>query len=271
MRVLIYAGSAPSREAVLGFGRPIVAHAATALTLVGTAGQRPLLQDAATRLAPPKGIPVELIAAERDPQRAILAAAARPHDLAIFGRFNRPLRRLLPGGRARSRVIAERLEPSVLRVQGEERPIRRILLASGGDHHTFRTAQGVARLAAPLGASVTLLHVLSQQSLVFERFGERRISLAQFLEGGSPEAVTLRDAAARLRSAGIAAEVRGRVGPVVDEILAELRAGDYDLLAIGAHRVASALDRLLLEDISGDLLDLSPLSTLVVKGEPAAG
>jgi nucleotide-binding universal stress UspA family protein len=53
------------------------------------------------------------------------------------------------------------------------------------------------------------------------------------------------------------------------EILAELQAGEYDLLAIGAHRVASALDRLLLEDISGDLLDLSPLSTLVVKGETA--
>jgi nucleotide-binding universal stress UspA family protein len=55
---------------------------------------------------------------------------------------------------------------------------------------------------------------------------------------------------------------------VIDEILSELRVGSYDLLVIGAHRVASALDRILLEDITGDLLDISPLPVLVVKNEP---
>jgi len=39
------------------------------------------------------------------------------------------------------------------------------------------------------------------------------------------------------------------------------------MLVIGAHRVASALDRILLEDITDDLLDVSPLPVLVVKGE----
>jgi nucleotide-binding universal stress UspA family protein len=33
--------------------------------------------------------------------------------------------------------------------------------------------------------------------------------------------------------------------------------------------VTSALDRILLEDITGDLLDSSPLPVLVVKGAPA--
>ena len=70
-----------------------------------------------------------------------------------------------------------------------------------------------------------------------------------------------------LNEQGVPAEVRGRVGPVLDEILSELRVGSYDLLVIGAHRVASALDRILLEDITDDLLDLSPLPVLMVKND----
>jgi nucleotide-binding universal stress UspA family protein len=173
-----------------------------------------------------------------DAQVAILAAAHKQsYDLVIVGRLHQALGRLLPGG-AHSKTIAKRLEPSVLRVHGPARPIERILLASGGDHHTFDDVTVTAQLARPLGASVTLMHVLSQQSLLFEGFPPREISVADFLNGPSPEARTLRE-------------------------------GSYDLLAIGAHRVTSALDRILLEDITGDLLDSSPLPVLVVKGAPA--
>jgi nucleotide-binding universal stress UspA family protein len=267
MRVLIYVGPAPSREAVITTGRPIVERVATSLTLVAGADHEALLRKSAEQLNPPAGLPLTLRALAGDAQQAILhAAAEQPYDLVIFGRLNQPLIRILPGARPRSRSIAQRLEPSVLRIQGTPRPLRRILLASGGDYHTFRTAGVVARIAAPLGATVTLLHILSQQSLVFEGFGGRRASIEQFLAGSSPEAATLRDAAELLDRAGVAAELRGRTGPVIDEVLGELRAGHYDLLAIGAHRVASALDRILLEDLTGDLLDLTPLSTLVVKG-----
>ncbi|HEX9371902.1 MAG TPA: universal stress protein, partial [Roseiflexaceae bacterium] len=174
------------------------------------------------------------------------------------------LGRLLPG--AHSKVIARQLEPSVLRVHGQVRPIRRILLASGGDFHTLGDASVAAQIAGPLGASVTMLHVLSQQSVVFEGFPGRRNLVEPFLAGRSPEASTLREAAALLAARGVSARVKGRVGPVLDEILAELRIGSYDLLVIGAHRVASALDRILLEDVTEDLLDVSPLPVLVVKG-----
>ena len=118
----------------------------------------------------------------------------------------------------------------------------------------------------PLGASITLLHVLSQQSLVFEGFPGRSLTVEDFLAGSTPEANTLRDAAALLRKRGVPTQLKGRVGPVIEEIMAELRIGGYDLLVIGAHQVASALDRILLEDITGDLLDISPLPVLVVKG-----
>ena len=272
MRILLYAGPAPSRDTVLQFSAQIVQHCATSLTLVsgGGAERRPLLEDAAARLSIPANVPVMLSALAGNSQTAILAAArAQPYDLVILGRLHQPLGRLLPG--AHSKAIAQRLEPSVLRVHGPVRPIRRLLISSGGDYHTFADVDVAAQIAGPLGAAATLLHVVSQQSLLFEGFQARRGTVESFLADDSSEAKTLRQATARLGERGVACELKGRVGPVLDEILAELRVGSYDMLVIGAHRVASALDRILLEDITNDLLDVSPLPVLVVKGEDSVG
>jgi nucleotide-binding universal stress UspA family protein len=268
MRILLYAGPAPSREAVLQFSGQIVQHCATALTLVSGGGteRRPLLEEAAARLHIPDHVPVTLSALAGNAQAAILAAGrAQPYDLVILGRLHQPLGRLLPG--VRSKAIAQRLEPSVLRIHGPARLIRRILISSGGDFHTYADVDIAAQIAGPLGASATLLHVVSQQSLLFEGFQARRGTIDRWLADDSSEATTLRQATAMLRERGVPCELKGRVGPVLDEILAELRFGSYDMLVIGAHRVASALDRILLEDITDDLLDVSPLPVLVVKGE----
>jgi nucleotide-binding universal stress UspA family protein len=225
-----------------------------------------LLEDAAVRLGVPDHVPVTFSALPGNSQAAILAAArAQFYDLVILGRLRQPLGRLLPG--AHSKAIAQRLEPSVLRVHGPTRQIRRILISSGGDYHTFADVDVAAQIAGPLGAAATLLHVVSQQSLLFEGFQTQQVNVERFLADDSSEARTLRQATNMLRERGVACELKGRVGPVLDEILAELRVGRYDMLVIGAHRVASALDRILLEDITGDLLDVSSLPVLVVKGE----
>jgi nucleotide-binding universal stress UspA family protein len=270
MRMLIYAGPAAAREQVLDFCSELVQRAATSLTLVtgGGAERAVLLEDAVEHLSVPTSVPVTLRALTGDAQQAImLAAEQQQYDLVIFGRLTRPLADLLP--KAASKGVISRLQPSVLRVHGPPRPIRRILLASGGDYHTFEDVSVAARLALPLGAEITIVHIVAPQSLIFEGFGERQLSIEEFLVGSSPEANTLRTASALLRQRGIPVRVRGRSGPVLEELLSEIRSGSYDLIVVGAHRIASPLDRILLEDISGDLFDISPLPVLVVKGHQA--
>jgi nucleotide-binding universal stress UspA family protein len=267
MRLLIYAGPAVSRDQVIDFCKEIGQQVAVSVTLVTGGGPErvSLLEDAARRLKLPSNVPLLLRALPGDPHQAIIAAAEeQAYDLVIFGRLNRPLGRLMPG--PRSKAIAQKLQPSVLRVHGQVGLVRHILIASGGDYHTFEDVSVAARLAGPLGAAVTIVHIVSQQSLIFEGFGSRQISVNEFLAGPSPEASTLRNASALLRQRGITTTVKGRSGPVLDELLDEIRSGTYDLLVVGAHRIASPLDRILLEDITGELLDLSPLPVLVVKG-----
>ena len=68
-----------------------------------------------------------------------------------------------------------------------------------------------------------------------------------------------------LRQRNVPTLVKVRCGAILDEILAEVQDNGYEMLVIGAHHVASPLDRILLEDITGDLLDLCPIPVLVVK------
>jgi nucleotide-binding universal stress UspA family protein len=68
-----------------------------------------------------------------------------------------------------------------------------------------------------------------------------------------------------LNQAGVQAEIKVRVGLVIDEIVAELQEGGYDLLVIGAHRSQGLVERLLLEDVTADILGHSPVPVLVVK------
>jgi nucleotide-binding universal stress UspA family protein len=266
MKILLYAGAAPWRDLVLQFSTQIVHHAASALTLIATNEREAdaLLHDAAERLQVPAHLPVEQLTMPGDAQQAILAAAQQAaYDLVIFGRLNRPLKRLLPG--PRSKTIAQRLAPSVLRVHGSVGPIRRILLASGGNYHTLTNARALVPLAAALNAEVTVLHVLSQEQICFELIPDTPTAQEDFPHSDRPEATVLRETVDLLHQQGVNARLRIRIGLVVNEVLAELAPGGYDLLVIGRHRAGSTLDRMLLENISSTLLDSSPLPVLLVK------
>lgn len=266
MNLLIYAGPGPWRDEALATAAQFAGQIATSVTLVTGGGIRnaELLDDAVARLGLPPDMAINRRVVEGAPQEAILMVAGETmYDLVIFGRLQRPLERLLP--LRRSDALTRRLRTAVLRVSGPVRPIRRILLASGGDQHTFATARYAALLATPPGASVTLLHVVSQQSVVFEAPAPLAADEAAFLAGETQEADTLRRAAAWLRERGITVAIRVRFGLVLDEILAELHEGDYDILAVGTHHAAGPLDRVLLEDLTGDLLDRCPRTVLVAR------
>ncbi len=261
MRVVIYAGPTPSYDAVMSFATPLLRHIASSVTLIsgGGVGNEPLLRTAQAELDLPRSIPTILRIHEGDAVAALIwEAGLHDSDLVIIGRLQPSLQRIILG--RRSKRLAQRLDVAVIRVQGRITPIRRILLASSGDTGTIEHARYLSQMAKPLGASVTLLHVVSEQPLIFESHAP---DVAEFLNGESEAAMVLREAAAVLRGAAIATEVVVRMGPVVDCVVELAR--EHDLLMIGAHRAGSRLDRMLLEDLAGDILDLSPIPVLVGK------
>lgn len=195
---------------------------------------------------------------------ALLAEAhAGDYDLAVFGpmreRWSRWMRL-----RARTSLSAQ-LPISSLLVRGTARSISRVLICAGGDKTIVADAHLTARLARRVGAVATVLHVLSQMPMVYGMHTPDERATEAFAATGAPEVANMTQAVDVLRGSGVQAEIKVRLGLVIEEIVGELQAGAYDLLVVGAHRSQSLVERLLLEDVSEDLLGQSPVPVLVVK------
>ena len=127
-------------------------------------------------------------------------------------------------------------------------------------------ARMTAALFGPLHGQATVLHIVSQMPLMFNRDQRNPDYLAELVM--SENTLVNRNIAAvqtLLSEAGVDAKIRIRVGMVVEQIKEELLVGGYDLLVIGAHHARTPLDRVLLEDLSTELLLDSPIPVLVVR------
>lgn len=184
------------------------------------------------------------------------AAAETQAELVVYGsRGRRGWSRLLLGSVAA--YLERRLGCSLLVVRGEPRPVRKILIASSLYPGGLRPVEMAGRLAQRTGASVTLLHVMSQLPIHAEApetplqaTAEEAITLE------TREGVLLAKSLALLEASGIPARAVLRHGLVLDELTAEMRDGGYDLLVIGGHRSPADLPfgNLLTEDVAEAIL-----------------
>jgi nucleotide-binding universal stress UspA family protein len=211
------------------------------------------------------GIPVTIH--RRNGQMAeevVRQAKAAPYDLVIIGsRGRRGIVKLLLGSVALH--IAEHAPASVLVVKGRVRDLTRFLICSSAGPVSEHTVRFASRLARALEASVTLLHVMSQLPLAEDAVLEDlEASAEELIKRGSREGVHLGQMRDLLAVEGVAARAVARHGLVLDEIIAEAREGQYDLLVIGAH-VTPGLNARLVGDLSTDILLTAKRPVLVVR------
>jgi nucleotide-binding universal stress UspA family protein len=188
-------------------------------------------------------------------------------ELIVVGQLGRRgLTRFLMGSTA-TRIV-QYAPCSVLLVNDRRSDLNKILVCTAGGDPGLRDVAMAGHVAQHAHAAVTVLHVMSQVPLSGEAYLPDLAANADDLiarhtrEGRHLEAAlsNLRERAPEL---GRTAKVRH--GFVVDEILAELREGDYDLLVVGAH-VARGLNRWLLDDVTAHLIEESTTPVLVVRG-----
>jgi len=200
----------------------------------------------------------------RPADEIIRQAHAVPYDLVVIGsRGRRGIKRLLLGSVAVH--VVEHASTSVLVVKGQRRELRRFLICSAAGPASEYTVRFAGQLAQAVGASVTLLHVMSQLPLAEDASpADLEAQTEDLIQRRSREGVHLNRLLDLLAAEGITARAVVRHGLVLDEIVAEAREGRFDMLVIGAHTTPGIRTRLV-DNLSEQILLTVNRPVLVVQ------
>jgi nucleotide-binding universal stress UspA family protein len=276
MRILIAVDGSPHAEAALRFSLQLVHRvdeAPTILVVIKRKAQR-LANQADAILSCAREILQSAVPDVRTKirightaEQIVLEAGEGRYDLVIVG--ERPVRspglRLPPG--STTTQVAEHAPCPVLAAKGKLGVIHRILLCDSGFRGPSLLSRFTTQLADLLEGEeeVTVLHVMSQIS-AGPRVEGRQLSetAAELIAERAPEGELLEGDLQVLERPGIHPRPQVRHGLVVDEILAEAQAGNYDLVVIGAHQ-AEGWQSILLENLAHRIVTKLDRPVLVVR------
>jgi nucleotide-binding universal stress UspA family protein len=259
MRILLSTDGSSHATRALELGERVALRAASAVDILAVAeGDREektrRMAEATAAHLEAAGIPAVIHwRTGRVAEQVVLQARAAPYDLVIIGsRGRRGVKRLLLGSVALH--VTEHVPTSVLVVKGRARDLSRFLVCTSAGPTSEYTVRFAGRLARALGASITLLHVMSQVVLAEDAVSDDLEASAQeLIEHGSREGVHLGQMLHLLAAEGQGGRAVVRHGLVLDEIIAEVREGRHDLLVTGAH-ITPGLNARLVNDLRADIL-----------------
>jgi nucleotide-binding universal stress UspA family protein len=273
MRLLIATGGAPHSDLAVRLGAQIAERTGSIPTIliaikreedrsrIGAILSRtqqllgPGIPEAKTKVR--VGQPAEQIIreAEENNYDLVILGEKQSHDLVT--RFM---------GSTVERVV-EHAPCPVLVAKGKIGPLRRLLLCDSGVAESPLLSRFMVRLAKLIEAKVdiTVLHVMSQMSAGPGVRGEQlRASAEELMQKRAPEGELLEQDIRTLKQLNLQPRPKVRHGLVVDEILAEARSGDYDLVIIGAHQ-GKGWQRFLLDDLAHQIIVQVDRPVLVVR------
>jgi nucleotide-binding universal stress UspA family protein len=188
------------------------------------------------------------------------------YDLIVLGQ--RPSRSIFARFRGQvTRYVVDHSTLPILIAKGQPQPLERILICDSGAKSPSLLQQFRLHLPGILGnvKDITVLHVMSQISAYPTVMGaDLTASAEDLMKSHSPEGTWLEQDVEYLEQMQLSTTAKVRHGLVIDEIVAEARAGNYDLVVIGAHRTEN-LPRFLLDDQARELVGEIDRATLVVR------
>jgi len=185
-------------------------------------------------------------------------------DLIILGDHGRRgLTRFLLGSTS-SRVV-QYAPCSVLVVKKSSKDLRRILVCTAGGEPGLRDVRFASQVAAMTEADMTVLHVMSQIAISDDSdLYDLEATAEELIERGTREGAHLATCLSIMQESGARGAPKVRHGLVIDEIDAETREGDYDVVVVGAH-FARGVSRLLLDNVTTHILEELDKAVLVVR------
>lgn len=202
----------------------------------------------------------------------VIPARVKGRDaLVVLGPLGRPpLKRLLSGRSFRH--IMEHVSAPIVYAPQVKLPLKKALICLGGLGYEVSAENLAMRVAQTSHADVTLLTVVPPIDLDYPEAALMRENWERLAETETVAGKCLRRGLEAARIAGLNATVKVRNGNVVEEILAEMKEGNYDLLCMGSPLSSNALRQLYTPNVTAEIAesDLVPVLTArYARAEPS--
>jgi nucleotide-binding universal stress UspA family protein len=206
-----------------------------------------------------------------DPVRQIVSQTTNvKYDFVIIG-----ARKTGSGGLHRrsekAYEVIKSIPPPVLVAMGEWAQLKQFLVCTGGKEFIEEAVQLTGKLAAGVGAAVTLLHVMAEPPAIYADLVRLEEDVDRLLESNSELGINLRTQKRDLGKLGVPTQVHIRHGIVIDQVFAEARENNYDLIVTGSSQARGMLRHYIMGDVTRSILNHANCPVLVARAVPTAG
>jgi len=185
----------------------------------------------------------------------VIPRRARQDDyIVVQGPLGRPqIRRILTGRSIH--YLMEKIVQPILYVPEARLPLKKILICIGGLGYEVTAEHIAMQMAMKSRAELTLLHVIPPIDLNYPTTRTVSTHWQHLADTNTPVGRSLRQALEIAKTDGLNAQIKARQGNVVEEILAENKEGNYDLLCMGSPYSANALRQLYAPNVTAEIAD----------------
>lgn len=174
--------------------------------------------------------------------------------ITVIGPLGRPQIRRLFTGRS-IRYLMEEIQQPILYVPAARLPLNKVLICIGGLGYEVNAEHIAMQMARKSRAEITLLHIVPPIDMNYPTAKTVSENWQHLADTDTPVGRSLRQAMEIAKSDGLTANVKARQGNVVEEILAEVKEGDYDLLCMGSPYSSNALRQLYAPNVTAEIAD----------------
>lgn len=177
-----------------------------------------------------------------------------------------PLRRLLL--RRSFRQLMADIERPILYVPSACIPPTRILVCLGGLGYGTTAEEVGLEIATKVKVPVTLLHVVPLINRDYPETRTVRKNWDHLEDTDSLLGRTLKEGLSKAQKAGLETDLKIRQGNVIEEILGELKEGDYDLVCMGSLHSAQGLRQMYAPNVTAEVAEVIGCPVLAVRYLP---
>src|SRR5215216_2660539 len=214
-----------------------------------------------------KGLTYALEVRNGVPEQVISDKANSGHYITVVSPLGRTQIRRLIKGRS-IRPLMERIQGPILYVPEIRLPLKKILISAGGLGYEAAAENLAIQVASANQADVTILHVVPPTDPDYAATRGLRGHTKDLAKSDTLPGRNLRRALEIAQNAGLNAKAIARQGIIVEEILAEVREGNYDMVCMGSSYSANTLRQYYAPPVTAEVAESARCPVLTARYHP---